>query len=291
MTGNGDFKSPAQGFTFNWTYPDAEGITTMKKRLKELLRNPQYKFEHGERLRTIFAYPEAAEDVTASELLEALQPRQNSVDGRDVIASQLGRRFASDSNVVAFVGDELRKGKLDDVLAGGVWNPVFVPILVGNFERTGNSSVLAGVLGPHRGDWSSNTLVVARLSVALLKHRPLLASDVSQLGTNDLYAWSACAHEAAVVGAKRLLRVLVPALDDQRMAIHPHENEMANIPDRRRVCDHALEAVASIMGISIYQEYDLHRGHLGLEPVTNFNRAIADVKKRMSEMDSKTQVK
>ena len=160
-----------------------------------------------------------------------------------------------------------------------------------NFEKTGDSSALAYVLGSHRGDWASDTQVVARLSAALLKHRPLLARNVSRLGTNDLFAWAASAHEAAIIGDRGLLRILAPALDDERMAIHPHENEMANMPDRRRMSDHALEAIASIMGISVYQEYGLHRGRLGLEPLTNCNRAIADVKKRMSELDSKPEAK
>ena len=291
MAGSGHFASPSRGFAFNWIYPDAKEIGAMKDRLKELLRNPQYKFEHGEQLRTLFAYPEVAEDLTAGELLDALKLRQNTVDGRNVIAGQLGRRFANDPNVVVFASDELRKGKIDDVLAGGIWNPVFVPILVDNFEKTGDSSTLAYVLGSHRGDWASDTQVVTRLSAALLKHRPLLARNVSRLGTNDLFAWAASAHEAAIIGDRGLLRILAPALDDERMAIHPHENEMANMPDRRRMSDHALEAIASIMGISVYQEYGLHRGRLGFEPLTNCNRAIADVKKRMSELDSKPEAK
>jgi hypothetical protein len=291
MTGSGHFASPSRGFAFDWIYPDAKGVGAMKGRSKELLLNPQYTFEHGEQLRTLLAYPEVADDLTAGELLDALKLRQNTVDGRNVIASQLGRRFANDPNVVAFISDELRKAKFDDVLAGGIWNPVFVPILVDNFEKTGDSSCLDYVLGSHRGDWASNTQVVARLSAALLKHRPLLATNVSRLGTYDLFAWGTCAHEAAIIGDRGFLWILAPALDDERMAVHPHEREMANIPDRRRVCDHALEAIASIMGISVYQDYGLHRGRLGLEPLTNCNRAIADVKKRMSELDSKPQVK
>jgi hypothetical protein len=129
--------------------------------------------------------------------------------------------------------------------------------------------------------------VVARLSAALLKHRPLLAANVSQLATNELFAWAHCAHEAAIVGDENLLKVLAPALDDTRMAIHPHEHLMANLPDRRRVCDHALEAIASIMDIPIYQQYGIRRGLSGLEPQEDCNRAIADVKRRLSTWESK----
>lgn len=287
MTGNGYFTSPACGFVLNWKYPDAAGIAAMRTRVKQLLQNPQYQFAHGHQLRSLFAIPEATEDLTARELLAALRPRQNSVDGRNLIANQLGRRFANDPNVIAFVCEDLKKGKMDDVLSQGIWNPAFVSILVANFEMNGDPATLGYVLGPHRVDWASDTQTVARLSAALLKHRPLLATNVNQLGTNDLFAWGACAHEAAIVGDRELVKILVPALDDQRMAIHPHENQMANIPDRRRVCDHALEAIASIMGISIWQEYGLRRGRSGLEPVTACDRAIADLKKRAVALDSK----
>lgn len=286
MTSNGHFTSSPRDVTFNWTYPDAAGISAMKARLKQLLRNPQYQFAHGDQLRTLFAIPEAADDLTAAELLDGLKTRQNTVDGRNVIAIQLGRRFANDPDGVAFVCEDLKKGKLDDVLGQGIWNPVFIPILVDSFERTGDHATLAYVLGAHRGDWASNTQFAARLSAALLKHRTLLATNVSQLATNDLFAWAACAHEASIVGDRGLLKILAPALDDQRMAIHPHEKELANIPDRRRVCDHALEAIAAIMGISIYEEYGLRRGALGLEPMADCNRAIADLKKRISSLDA-----
>ncbi len=289
MTDNGHFTSTPSSFTFNWIYPDAAGISAMKARLKHLLRNRQYQFAHGNQLRTLFAIPEAADDPTAGELLDGLKTRQNTVDGRNVIASQLGRRFANDPNVVAFVFEDLKKGKLDDVLGQGIWNPVFVPSLVDNFEKTGDHATLAYVLGPHRGDWGSNTQVVARLSAALLKHRTLLATNVSQLGTNDLFAWAAGAHEASIIGERGLLKILATALDDQRMAIHPHEKELANIPDRRRVCDHALEAIAAVMGISIYEEYGLRRGVLGLEPQADFNRAIGDLKKRIATVDAQQQ--
>lgn len=286
MTGNGHFTSPPCGFAFNWNYPDAAGIATIKGRLRQLLPNPQYQFAHGEQLCALFAIPEATQDLTAGELLAALKTRQNSVDGRNLIASLLGRRFANDPKVIKYVCEDLRKGKIEDVLSQGIWNPVFVPLLVGNFEKTGDPVVLAGVLGQHCGDWASNIQVVARLSAALLKHRPLLATNVSQLATNELFAWVGCAHEAAIVGARGLLKILAPALDDQRMAIHPHENEMANIPDRRRVCDHALEAIAAIMGISLYQEYGLRRGRFSLESLADCNRAIADLKKRIVALDS-----
>jgi len=46
--------SSPRGFTFNWNYPDAAGISAMKARLKHLLRNPQYQFAHGNQLRTLF---------------------------------------------------------------------------------------------------------------------------------------------------------------------------------------------------------------------------------------------
>lgn len=287
MTGNGHFSSPACGFVLNWNYPDTAGIAAMRARLKQLLQNPQYQFAHGRHLGALFAIPEATEGLTASELLAALKLRQNSVDGRNLVANQLGRRFVNDPDVIAFVCEDLRKGKIDDVLGQGFWHPVFVPILVDNFEKNGDPATLAYVLGQHRVDWASDTQVVARLSAALLKHRPLLAKNVNQLGTNDLFAWGTCAHEAAIVGDKELVKILVPALDDQRMAIHPHENRMANIPERRRVCDHALEAIASIMGISIWQEYGLRCGRSGLELLADCDRAIADLKKRVVALDPK----
>jgi hypothetical protein len=263
----------------------------MKGRLKELLRNPQYTFEHGAQLRMLFAYPAVVEDLIAGELLDALKLRQNSVDGRDVIARELGRRFANDANLVAYESAELTKGNVSDVLVGGIWNPAFVTLLVDSFEKTGGSSPLH-VLGSHRGDWSSNNQVVARLSTALLKHRPLLAVNAGELGEDDLFAWTVCAHEAATIGDRGLLKILTPALDDGRMAIHPDEARMSNIPDRRRVSDHALEAIGSILGIPVYQEYGLFRGDLGgLEPLAKCNLAITDLKRRISELDSKPQTK
>ena len=133
---------------------------------------------------------------------------------------------------------------------------------------------------------------MARLSTALLKHRPLLGKNVSELEKDDLFAWTVCAHEAATIGDKGLIKILAPALEDGRMAIHRDEAKMSTIPDRRRVSDHALEAIASILGVSVYQDYGLFRGGLGgLEPLANCNRAIADMKRRISELDSKPQTK
>jgi hypothetical protein len=45
-----------------------------------------------------------------------------------LIASQLGRRSANDPSLIKFVCEELRNGKIDDVLSERIWNPVFVPI-------------------------------------------------------------------------------------------------------------------------------------------------------------------
>jgi hypothetical protein len=289
MMDKGHFISPPSVFAFNWIYPDAAGIAAMKGRLKQLLQNPQYNGAHSSQLCALFRIPEAAEDLTVDELLTALKSRQNSVDGRDWIVGYVGQRFATDPNVIAFASEQIRRGKLDDVknqaLGVGIWNPVFVPLLVDNFETSGDYATLALVLEPHHADWGSNTQVVSRLSAALLKHRPLLTNNLSEVAPTDLFAWVSAAHEAAIIGDKGLLKILAPALDDQRMAIHPQENDLAAMPVRLRVCDHAIHAIAKILGVSM-KRYPLKMGRTGLEPQAECDRTIADLKKRIAELDS-----
>jgi len=256
----------------------------MKARMKELLQNPNIALDCE--LPVFFEYPEVTAALTAGELLDALKRCGKSGDRRHAIARELGRRFADDPDLIAYVSGELAQHHVEDVLVGGIWNPAFATQLVNDFEKSGNPSSLH-ILGMHRGDWAANTQVVARLSAALLKHRPLLAAHESELEKKDLPAWCDAAREAAVVGDTGLIKFLAPALDDTRTPVHPDEDKMANLPDRRRLCDHALEAIAAVLGISLDQEYGITRGLAGLEPVANCNRAIADMKTRLSKPDSK----
>ena len=120
------------------------------------------------------------------------------------------------------------------------------------------------VLNPHRADWASDNQVVKRLSAALIKHRPLLGENVKDLSPKDLGAWSEAAFEAGIIGDKALLGIFVDALDDQRMPIQPHISSAPLLPGRKRVCDHALDAIGNIMGISVTKDYGLRLGDTGL---------------------------
>ena len=130
---------------FNWLYPDDAGIAAIKTRLKELLNNPRYENSHGAELSALLTIPEAADDLSVDELLDAVKCRQNSVDGRDVIIALLGQRFANDPKVIAFVSEELSHGKLRDVCVTspypGIWNTAFLPMVLDYFERNGDPTV------------------------------------------------------------------------------------------------------------------------------------------------------
>lgn len=267
--------SSAVSFSFTWHPPNTSGIAAMKSRLLQLLPKPEYKFAHGYQMALLLNQPEVAAGITAGELLAALKIRQNSVDGRDRIAQELGKRFARDTAVVAYVVDRLKSGQVEDTFR--IWNSAFVPPLIEHFEKTGDSIVLGNVLAQHTSDWSADPALVSRVSKALLKHRPLLSTNIVELPASMLYQWAVCAHEAALTGDKSMVSRLSPALDDQRLAIHPHENQMANRIPRQRVCDQAYLAIARLLGIEISSDL--------LMPEDNnraaFDHAIAELKKRL----------
>jgi hypothetical protein len=245
------FSTSAEGvkFGFLWRYPSRKEMASMSRRFKELLAHPQYNFGHGYRLHSLTAVQEVADSATLEELLAARQSRQNSVDGRDSVVRVLARRFAGAPEVVQLYKTELEQGNsaaVDDMLPGQLWNSAWVGSVVSIFEKTGNSSLLL-ILGYHRSDWATNEVAVERLAAGLLRHRPVLNTNVTYLAAGDLYSWCGAAYEAGEIGAHSLVPVLRPGLDDRRLAIHPHEDRLANTPQRRRVCDVALQGILKIV--------------------------------------------
>lgn len=94
-------------------------------------------------------------------------------------------------------------------------------------------------------------------------------------------------REAGMIGDRGLLPILAPALDDHRMALAPgDESRMSIRPDRLRVSDYALEAIAATLGIPVRADYRLHMDESGLEPLADCRRAIADMKKRLAALET-----
>ena len=268
----------------------------MCRRFKELLAHPKYDFGHGYRLHSLADVPEVADSVTLEELLAARKSRQNSVDGRDSVVRVLARRFNDSPEVVQLYTAELAAGNsaaLDDLLPGQLWNRAWVTPLVSLFEKTGNGYVLL-ILAHHRSDWATNTEVTEQLAASLLRYRPVLGTSVTSLGPADLFSWCQSASDAADIGARSLVAVLRPGLDDQRIAAHPDEARLSVTPPRQRVCDVALRGILQILDGSSDPAMQKAKAELEAKgevanPEAVANLAIATLKQRLAAGALKTE--
>ncbi len=290
LSDNTSFSVPREGvkFGFMWRYPTREEMASMSLRFKELLAHPKYEFGHGYRLHSLAAVQEVADAASLEELLAARKSRQNSVDGRNSAVQVLARRFADDPTVVQLYRKELEEGNfraVDDLLAEQLWNRDWAAPLVSLFENTGQSSLLL-VLGYHRPDWATNKDQIAHLAAGLLRHRHLLNTNVTFLAAGDLYSWCEAASEAGDIGARSLVPVLRPGLDDRRIAVHPQEEGLANTPPRQRVCDVALREILKIVDGSsepamLKAKTELEAKGTARNPEAVADLAIAALKQRL----------
>jgi hypothetical protein len=290
LTDGTTFSTKADGekFSFDWRYPNVDEIESMKIHLKELVANPKYDFGYSYRLLSLIRVSEVADALSLDELLSTLGTRQNSVDGRDSIVSEIARRFSNSPRVVAYYEKEFKNADSpawDDCLISNIWNPEFIEPFIERYEQ-GKDVLTLGVLAMHRTDWSGNPQYVARLSAALLKRQPILNRDVSELSNDELCAWSTAVGDLSMVADTNFLKGLEISLDDKRVIPDciPKYSQQGRLPWTPRVCDRALGAILMIVdgdSWSAFKKAGIKGWRTKEEDYAAHDKVIADLKTRL----------
>jgi hypothetical protein len=283
-TPNGGIKIQLQ-----WRYPSPREIEDSKIELRTLLLHPQHTFAHDAALYRLLRIPEVANSLSVDELLHALADRTDSVDGRDLIVTQIALRFNRDPKVVSYYLERIRRGDhralFDLESCVQLWSPSWIHPLVTDFEHDGDSGILR-TLSYHRADWGDSLEVVSRLSAALLLSRPLLHVSVASIPISQLADWKTSVQDAVLIGNKEFIRRLSPGLDDHRVI---HEPLTMLNPPEIRVCDVALVAILTILDGRpqlAFQKAGLNMPDLEFSPkiqFSTFDRVIALTKRRIGE--------
>lgn len=275
---------------FEWRYPNASEIESLKSRFKKLLAAPDNQFASGYYLEALAQMPEVYSQATPDELLAALKSH-SWVDGKAGLMEIVGKRFPDDPRLLAYFVDQLSRPDGDAFYSfpREVWpNPIFIEPLVARYERTGRE---VEELQQQRTEWMTNRQVMARLTAAFLKWHPIVKQKVTTLSGEDLCAWSSAVVDAGIIGNTNFLTWLEPALDDRR-----------NIPDclskydlrprlpwTPRVCDSALGAILMILDgdtSPAFKKAGIKGWRTQKQAHAANDRVISDLKKRLNLPDT-----
>jgi hypothetical protein len=236
-------------FTFKWLYPTEAGFEAMRSRLKKLLQNPKYEFNHAYILGAYLGVPEVARAASREDLLAALTPRQGSVDGREAILGNLLKRYPNDPVVKSYFHERLRAGDehaVGDAGAEEIWDKTFIKPLVRLLESDYYKYRYAlTVLHEHRVDWKSDQALARQLSAAVRKAYP----EVESKDLVDFDRWVSGVEDLGLTGDRKMIQLLSPVLDDKR-ELHPPTDGLVGLQARKehlRVCEVALESILTIL--------------------------------------------
>jgi len=279
-------------FTFDWLYPTESGFETMRSRLKKLLQNPKYEFNHAYILGAYFAVPEVARTASREDLLAALTPRQGSVDGREAILGNLLQRYLNDPVVKSYFHERFRAGDehaVNDIEAEGLWDKTFIKPMLHCLESDYYKYRYAlTVLHHRRADWEGDKALARQLSSAVRKAYPEVeGKDV------DLDRWVSGIEDLALTGDREMIRLLSPALDD-KLELHTPSDGLVGLQARKeplRVCDAALDSILTILDGEPDDAYAkaganeilAKRQNTAAEWTALRDRMIADLKVRLKE--------
>ena len=256
LVGDKKLALPREGvpFSFRWLPPDDAGLAKMRKRLKALLGKPEARScdNHAYVLGALLRYESLSEDLTTGELLEAINRREASFDGRWTLVKHLAARDRDRPEVVQFYLQCLRErdGRAchDLLLAPSIWDRSFIePLVV--IHETRRSTALS-VLSKHRDDWVGDTKVPKRLSSALLdRFGVYLKKQPDELEPWQLKFWAGFASDLSHTGDTSVIPLLRPFLDrkDQVYKPVPHASVRFEKPPAFRACGVALESILRIM--------------------------------------------
>lgn len=246
ITGGNRYQTPEvkPSFTFEWRNPSAAETTGMTQEIRQYLAAPGDLEKALYRMSALFKVPQVQESLTVEDYLPALRVSHDS-NTRLLLVPNLFARYSDDPRVLAYYREALQKEPdvvYWDAATVSVWNEEFLEPLVQGCEQ--DKWHYFSVLRRHSAEWRNRHSYVARVSVALLKHNPILRCEVRNLPDRDLEQWAKAVLEAADVADPALVELLKPALKDQRQARIDYG---AGGWGEGRVCDRALIAVLKIL--------------------------------------------
>jgi hypothetical protein len=281
-------------FTFDWLYPTEAGFEAMRVRLKKLLQNPKYEFNHGYILSTYLTVPEVARIASREDLLAALTPRLGSVDGRDAVLGNLLQRYANDPVVKSYFHERLKAGDyyaVNDVGAEVIWDKTFIKPMVRLLQSDYSKYQRAlEVLHYHRADWKSDKALPRQLSNVVRGAYPELENKEVDLSSPHFLRWRMGVEALAMTGDHEAIRLLSPALDNKQqlftgLGIH---TETRARHKSMRICDAALDSILTILDGKPDDAYAkagvdemLAKHDTEVEWTALRNRMIADLKLRL----------
>lgn len=293
-------------FEFELRYPVPPVIESMKQQLREGLRTePRPPSPYREKPAVILSdgtpaildrasdtdvvdrldflvMKEIVDAMTLDDLLAGLKTYKRC---RQTIAQLLKRRFPDSPEVLAYYREELPKehtNAWDDALMPGVWNDEFLKAAVARLEK-GNLRWGFSILERHRKEWIGKPDYVARISAAMLKHYPTLASGPQKLPDKELHDWGRAVSDAGATGDRQFIKYFAPALDDKRVIQEPEESS-APRGFATRVCDCALDAILMILDGDTWEAFKkagIDGWSTDRQAFAAYDRVITDTKKRL----------
>jgi hypothetical protein len=231
-------------FFFEWRQPTETQLAAMSDELKKRMRAKEIPFDDHARIVTLLKVPVVVQSLSVDDYLSALKATDHWAL-RYAFLPHLFAKHAEDPKVVEYYREMFQKNPdfiYNDSIIPVVWNDEFLEPLVRGCEQ-GKWHYFMG-LQQHVPVWRTNEQVVSRISVALLKHHVILRREVKDIPDEELPRWARAVQDAGNVPDLAILKLLRPALDDQRAAnIDLGSGGIHEV----RVCDRALVAILTIL--------------------------------------------
>jgi len=276
----------AEGTTFSiaWYQPTEQQLAMMLDELKKRFFAKAIPDEDYARIVTLLKAPAVVQGLTVDDYLSALRTTRDW-NLRYVLLPLLFVRHAENPMVLQYYHEMFQKDPdrvYQDSIIPSVWNAEFLEPLVQGCEQ-GKWGYFMG-LSRHVQAWRNDKPVVLRVSAALLKHHAILRRDLNEIPDNELETWARAVREASYVPDPGIVKLLKPALDDQRQA----NIDVGSMGiDEARVCDRALVAILQILdgdSMPAFKAAGIAEWKTREERRSGHNRMIEKLKARLEQV-------
>ena len=294
---NGKQTSSDAQFEFQWLHLGEKGTAQMQTRLKSMLKNPRDVVQHAYILNAHLRIPGVSQAVTSEELIKALPQRTQAFSGRGYILEHINQNHAKDPSVIAYfhkrlkaadklIADDLRQ--LPDIWHDDFLEPLVV-LIEGDDKELHNAFA---VLGLHESPQKNDPQLARRLSAALTQKGFLDGLKFETDGQAALASINLRLY--GKTHDRDIIPKLAPLLDNKTQICDPKRLSFASAFDNPdlpalpplRVCDHALEAILTILDGEPNEAYkaagviSLKEFRIGAE-IDELSRATSEMRDKM----------
>jgi hypothetical protein len=279
-----DYDKTGTPFTFEWVFPDDQGILAIRSRLRQLVTNPPVPFHSSQYYIThaLLRIPEVNTAVSLEELLGALDQEKNR-SSRNTMAKYIADRFPNHPDVIKYYRTRLKEkndAATEDLgFDVAEWHDEYLPPLlrISEDENWRVARLALEAVSRHRDRWPDPESIASCLSAAVLAKCPLLSKHPADLSERELInEWPEHARALAMTGDSSVIPMLCPYLDVRAELIDirywaPITFFPSGVP-ALRVCDVALESILKLQGRAPGLAYKEEAQERGMQPFHSSSR-------------------